>query len=387
MMAIMMTRAARLKPGPTRARASHVAVLACLASSGTAFAQHTESVARLAADTEVSVRTTVERDGKPQTVLMMDSVQTVRLAGDFTIVSRPMAHRRTGAEWDLHLAQFTVRHESTRRGVGIRFEGGLLPSPVGLAPFSARASANPTIAPAAPFNRGVSVEPGAPNVFLYPLTYPLGALASFSTPRWDARAGVLDSTPLRVRWPLERDQPEMTPQLLVAGGLTPRTGLRVGGWFVGGAWARASEISREPDADRHASTGGVEVEYSVAWTRLAGEWSGSRLATATGHETPSTWMIEGSQTLTPRWFLAGRLRQADARALAPGASTTTLGGTSTPPPATFNDVRDTTREIVVGYRATPDVTWRAGYVGARSFTATSWTHRWETSLVWAHRWR
>ena len=45
-------------------------------------------------------------------------------------------------------------------------------------------------------------------------------------------------------------------------GVTPRMGLRIGGWFMQGDWARPSEVTTKPDLSRRASSGGVEVEYN-----------------------------------------------------------------------------------------------------------------------------
>jgi hypothetical protein len=353
---------------------------ATLVAAAPALAQNTESIARLGVDTEVSVRTTVTADGKPQTVVMFDGVQNVRLFGGWTLVSRPMALHRPNAPWAIHLAQFAVRRESTTGPVAVRLEAGLLASPVGLASLTARAASNPTITPASPFGRGLTVETGAPPVQLYPLTYPVGAQASFSTRRWDARVGVIDTTPLRVRWPLEKNQPLPAANLLLAGGVSPRTGLRAGGWFMHGNWARKDEITTSVAGDRAASSGGVEVEYEVAWTRLAAEWTGSRVTTATGPAAPMTWMIEGMQTLSPRWFAAGRIRRANAFSV-PGRGYT--GPTTS---AGLRPIDENSREVVIGYRATPDVSLRAGYLVNRAYGAAAWSHRAEASIVWARRW-
>ena len=119
----------------------------------------------------------------------------------------------------------------------------------------------------------------------------------------------------------------------------------------------------------------------MAWTRVAAEWTGSRVETATATVAPHTWMIEGMQTMTPRWFAAGRLRRADAFSV---PRRTYKGPLTTDG---FRAVNESSREIVIGYRATPAVTLRAGYLVTRAYATIPWMHRGEASIVWAQRWR
>ena len=85
----------------------------------------------------------------------------------------------------------------------------------------------------------------------------------------------------------------------------------------------------------------------------------------------SGWFVQGQQTLTPRWFLAGRAERIDAPA-APGAATapSDLGGF----------------EEIIGYRLTPELTLRAGHRARRLFGRDDYLHQAQVSVVWWRRW-
>ena len=44
-------------------------------------------------------------------------------------------------------------------------------------------------------------------------------------------------------------------------------------------------------------------------------------------------------------------------------------------------------ETAAGYRLTPEVTFRIGYVGYRAWTSDALSHHAAVSIVWSHRWR
>jgi hypothetical protein len=204
-------------------------------------------------------------------------------------------------------------------------------------------------------------------VQLYARTYPLGVQVSASTTRWDARLAGVDSSPLRQHIPLARDAPARAPQMVGGGGVTIVPGVRVGGWASHGAWARASELSTSAASDRQATSGGLEVEVAFAWTRVAAEVTRARLDTAHGRRTLSLAMVEGSQTLSPRWYVAGRLRHAGSEAAAAPV------------------VERSSGEVTLGYRVSPFVTIRSGYYGLRRFGSDGWVHRATVGVLWARR--
>jgi hypothetical protein len=340
-----------------------------------ASAQTEGSDARVGADFSIAAGTFVEDGRVPANFLTIDSVSNTRLAGGLTLILRPVLRKRTGAEWDPTLAQFVVRHETFGR-VSRRLEAGYLAPPAGLGSLAIRSSVNPTIAPALPYGEGLPrLERNAPTQRLYAPTYPLGAQVSFSATRWDARAGVVDASLLRTRAPFESGQPPQSAQIVVGGGMTPRPGLRIGGWLSHGTYVRADErpATLGPDrVDQDALLVGVESEWAFRWTRIAGEWVSARREHNGGIEPATLIMIEGSQTLTPRWFLGGRLRYIDA--------TDPLAG-----PAGEPEPHSTSAELTLGYRLTPDVSLRGGYLLARGFRDDRAGHRAGASVVWARR--
>jgi hypothetical protein len=351
-------------------------LLAWLAVPVPGEAQSEVRDARVGADVAVAVGTFIAADEKPANFVTIDSVSNTRLLGSLTLVARPVVRKRTGAEWDPTLAQLVVRHEAFGR-VARRIDVGYLAPPAGLASLEIRASDNPTISPALPYGEGLpKTELGAPSLRLYAPTYPLGAQASFSATRWDTRVGVVDSSLLRTRAPFESEQPARAPQIVLGGGVTPRTGLRMGGWFSSGTYLRASERLPLPGVtrdDEHATLTGVEAELAVGWTRVAGEWVHASLEMGTSREPATLFMVEATRTLAPRWYLAGRMRTIDApdrlSRSGPGAR-----------------ARSTTAEATLGYRVSRDLSLRTGYQLVRGFRDDGYAHRAGFSMVWAHRW-
>jgi hypothetical protein len=87
----------------------------------------------------------------------------------------------------------------------------------------------------------------------------------------------------------------------------------------------------------------------------------------------SSWFVQGVQTLSPRWFVAGRYETMSA------------------PPAIFMPpgsarVSFVSSEASLGYRATRDITLRTSLTGTRYYTATSADTRVGVQIVWARRW-
>lgn len=118
---------------------------------------------------------------------------------------------------------------------------------------------------------------------------------------------------------------------------------------------------------------GVEAELAFGWTRIAGEWVHARMQQGGVREPATLIMVEGAQTLTPRCYLAGRLRTIDA----PNPLARTAGALR---------ARSTTGEVTVGYRVSPDLTLRTAYQLVRSFKDAGFAHRAGVAAVWARRW-
>ena len=72
-------------------------------------------------------------------------------------------------------------------------------------------------------------DPGAPASLPIASSYPLGGVFTASASHWDARAGLIASPPNR-GYVLNSASanPGMRPFSVVGGGLTPRTGVRIG---------------------------------------------------------------------------------------------------------------------------------------------------------------
>jgi hypothetical protein len=115
----------------------------------------------------------------------------------------------------------------------------------------------------------------------------------------------------------------------------------------------------------------VESEFSFAHTTLAGEWIRDAVDTSSGPRVASGWFVQGRQTLTPRWFVAGRVeRIASPRVSATGVQQQHL----------------TSSEETIGYRVTPEFTLRAGHRVRRNFGRSQSEHQFAVSVVWWKRW-
>jgi hypothetical protein len=361
-------------------------------------AQEPAPWARLETDTVLSWRTVATEGADLQVTFLADSVSAVRLADGVTVVGRSVAWRSHGDEWRGRIAQMTLRYERSGR-VGVRVEGGFLASPVGLAALEVRANANPTILAAMSSDQALpTFDAGVPRVSLYALTYPLGIQASFSSGPWDGRVAIVDSSPMRSRSPFLSDQPHAAAQLVAGGGLTPRPGLRFGGWWAQGVYARASEIGKPGGHDRSAMLGGLEMEYAFGHSRLAAEAVAASLDTTLGRQPAAGWMFEGMHALTPRWFAAGRLRivqgpwrssrhiaqfeEEYAANCAAGCADSDVLGAEYP----MHVWHQSAGELTVGYRLSRELTLRGGIITKRAYGANRWQNSMASSLVWARRW-
>jgi hypothetical protein len=156
----------------------------------------------------------------------------------------------------------------------------------------------------------------------------------------------------------------------MGGGVTPFVGLRIGGSITHGGWLREAE-SPFVTADRDATIVTIETEFSFAYTKLAAEWVRDSIDTTLGTHVASGWYVQGHQTVTPRWFVAGRVERISSPMVLP-----TL----------VEDQRLNGVEEVIGYRITPEVTLRLGHRARRGFGRPGYDHQGSVQLVWWRRW-
>jgi hypothetical protein len=87
--------------------------------------------------------------------------------------------------------------------------------------------------------------------------------------------------------------------------------------------------------------------------------------------------VQGQQTLTPRWFAAGRFERISSPAA--------LGfGDVTAPVIVDQQLQGV--EETVGYRLTTEITLRASHRARRGFGRPGFDHTFAVSAVWWRRW-
>jgi hypothetical protein len=289
---------------------------------------------------------------------------------------RPWLRQPRAPGWDKEIYQAAVQYSRPGR-VATRVEAGYIASPIGLGIFDSRPSRNPTIGTHYSYVTPMpEFERGTPRPLVMASSYPLGGQFTASTTSWDARVAVVNAMPARsLIINGGPGGPRATPAFVAGGGVSPRTGLRLGLSVAQGRYATARELvnSPSPGDGRSATMASVEGEYAFAHTKLAGEVTRDRFETADGGATAYGWFVQGLQTVTPRWFVAAR--QEGVRA--PLAISGTVAGTRPTMHVT---------EATVGYRLSPAFSVRGSFLARKNFTRTAWDQQAGVSLVWAKRW-
>lgn len=302
----------------------------------------------------------------------VDAFLSYRFTPRIELVAQPLVRRLPNGAWIHRTYQLALRVQAGGP-LPLRIEVGQMMSPVGAGSLQYRADMNPTLGfPALYYLALPAVEPGAPRVDMIGPGYPLGAQVSMSHRRFDARGAVLDTSPVRMRRSLIGPQPPRSPQLVVGAGYALRPGARIGASLARGRWAKAEEFISQPGgSDRQATLAGVEWDFSHRYTRISGEWLRHSLETADRPAVINGWSLQVTQTLTPRWFAAGRIDRVSA-------------------PRAVDARREMLRfgvvETVAGYRINPEISLRAGHVARHGFTARTWDHQVGVSIVWTRRW-
>jgi hypothetical protein len=326
----------------------------------------------IAIDSNVAVDQAFNEDGtRTRAGVIVDAFISANIGKGLEFVARPFAQRLATGEWNRQIWLAEVRYERHGR-VGVRVDAGLIPSPIGLANLTLRPSLNATIAqPSSLFTPLPAADAGAPRINLLGPVYPYGVNVTVSGSRWDARAAVIDTSPLRTRRVFASTNPPRLGTVVLGGGITPVVGLRLGVSMAHGIWWREGEAG--VPGDRESTMATFEAEYAVRYTRLAGEWVRDALQTRAGRQTATGWFVQGQQTISPRWFAAGRVERMSAPAFAAA-----LGVTSTQ--------HLTGTEETVGFRLTPEFTLRASHRARRTFGQADYLHQGTVSIVWWRRW-
>ena len=377
---------------------------------------------RVGADTQVSVRG--RKDGLPSTGLTIDSLIAAQWGDRTQLIARPVSQGRFDGSWSHDLYQAGIRYQPPTR-LPLRLEAGYALPVIGLGLQRSRSIARDMGSFHAHYVTPLpSFETGLPAVYPVTPSYQLVAIASLGMTRWDLRMGVADGSPTRLRGVLRNTGAPRATQLVVGGGVTPMTGLRIGATLVRGDYTDAEESVASTGSDpmpasyHHDPYSDHDDPYSGATfgstaRHLPGKWITShrqkrpsgRLARTDGQPCPASKSSTSSRVrphrhrgrvdsrrvrddhgaccrlepffrvthaLSPRWRVAGRYDQA------------------TPPEASrmftpdINPLRLV--EGLVAYRVTRELVLRGFFLTRRSFQGPDWDHEAGISFAVSHHW-
>lgn len=343
----------------------------CLAAGPGASAQ---SLDRVSLDAAVSVTKSFGQNVGDRPDMIVDFTGTARLGRGWVAYVRPWFRQASTDPYAVskEIYQAAVQHE--RRGrVATRLDLGYILSPIGIGLLDMRPDTNPTTMPHLSYLVPMpSFDAGAPASLPVASSYPLGGVFTVSSRRWDARAAVIASPPNRsyVLYAASPN-PRSRPFAVVGGGVTPRTGLRIGVGFGAGEYARAEEFTRPTTGGRQLHMVSVEGEFAFGYTKLTGEVTRDTMTTGKADVHATQWFVQGIHTLAPRWFVAGRLEGANA------------------PPSLFLGAHPTLRtsEATVGYRISNAFLLKNGVTSRKTYYAARADHQYSAALVWSRRLR
>jgi hypothetical protein len=343
--------------------------VAALVTASSAFAQ----ASRIALDAVAAA----DIDRGSQTVrkstAWFDVFGAVRIADNLDLRVRPVVFRRSfDGSWQGQMYELAVRYERPGR-VGLRLDAGQFTSPIGLSVLENRPDKNPVVSQHSTLYLPIPrYENGTPSTNLLAAAYPLGAKVTVSGAKWDARAAVIDSSPVRGRPFFGDNKPPRMANVVAGVGFTPYIGLRFGVAAAAGDYADEREVRDKSRGDRRATLAQFEGEWAFRYTRIAGEflWTRRELA-ATDSKVDGGW-IEITQTIHPRVFLVTRYDDQWTE------------WTSAPDNA--NQLESYRRlETGAGFRLTPEVTVRAFYMTRKGYVVGFWDDQFLASVVVAKR--
>jgi hypothetical protein len=319
---------------------------------------------------------------RPQ--IIVDITGTVRIADGWQVYVRPWFRLPrpgvvAGVEaapppWDAQIYQASLRYEHSGP-ISTRVDVGYMPSPIGLGVFDVNPRQNPTIAghssyfgPMLPFDTGSARVPAIAS------TYPLAGVVTLSTNQWDARAALVNSSPVRISVPGVTANPDSTPVFEAGAGVTPVIGLRLGMSFAHGVYLTSDELAPSlPPGNRTMTLAGFEGEYAVRYTKISGEVIHDTFTTPTGNVGATEWFIQATQTLTPRWYVAGRHEGTSA----PVVGTGVIFGAQ--PHLLAN-------ELTAAFRINRDVLIKASYYARQPYGRFDWDQQAAVQAVFQRRW-
>lgn len=350
-------------------------LVASLIVAATAIDVHAQTpgvVRPPAVEAVAAITTSSEAPGDP--FLFFDLAATLPVGDRFAAIVRPYAHRLSGGEWAAEMYQLQLRYQSATR-IPLRIDAGIITSPLGLGTLELRPDLSPTIK--MPFYYTSPLprfETRNYDLQLMSGGYPLGAVVSTSGVKWDARAGVTDSTPARARNVFDSERPPAMRQFVAGGGVTPVTGLRIGAGFAQGAYRPADSSALQagpPAGEAEATVFNLEAEYAFGHTRLSGEWVRNRFESAPDPAVTRGFFVRAVQAFGPRLFGTVQVVSVSTPVYAGG----------------FQERRRrSTAEVSAGYRLGHDLTVHGGYFLSRRYGAPESSHMAIASLVWARRW-
>ena len=244
--------------------------------------------------------------------MLLDSFLSARLGPGLEIYTRPFVQRLGTGEWNRQVWLAAVRYERKGRGGPAHRRRPDSRADRTRQPDAA-AAAQPHHLAAVVALPGAARRPSrsARGSRCSARIYPFGVSATVSGAKWDARAAVIDVSPLRARRIFGDVNPPRFANVVVGGGVTPIIGLRFGASVTRGGWKRAGERPAS-DGTLDATIVTVETEFAFRYTKLAGEYTRDILTTTTGEAVSAGWYVQGQQTLTPRWFAAARVERIGA---------------------------------------------------------------------------
>jgi hypothetical protein len=302
-----------------------------------------------------------------------DLFGAVRLAENLDFRVRPVVFRRSfDGTWQGQLYELALRYERPGR-IGLRLDAGQFTSPIGLSVLENRPDKNPVVSPHSTLYLPIPrYEPGTPSTNLLAAAYPLGAKVTVSGAKWDARAAVIDSSPVRGRPFFGDDQPPRMANFVAGAGVTPWIGLRLGGAFGIGDYADQREVRDPSRGDRRATLAQVEGEWAFRYTRIAGEYLWTRRELSNVDSKVDGGWIEVTQTIHPRLFLASRYDDQWTE------WTSLIDNSERHEP--YRRL-----EAGAGFRLTPELTLRAAYMTRKGYVVDFWDDQLLASIVFAKR--